>query len=328
VAGNIIGLNTDGALAMGNQDNGVEVGGNATNIVIGGPQPTFNIIPQNTISANFGNGVAIVGTAHDIHVSHSYIGTDVFGEDALGNAKAGVLLDAGTYSNTVGSPDSTLLTVVSGNLGNGVELRYTHDNEIMGSHIGTNAGGTLPLGNSGNGIAMVGSYDNVIGVPSVFISQRLFMSSSIENESSSVGIPNQIAFNGDNGVFVESGSSNGVSANSIHGNTSLGIDLAPGANMNLQPPLLTSAHWATSSVQVSGTLNAWANSEFIVQFFANELDEPSGDAFLGSLRVFTDAAGFATFDFDSSLAPVAAQFVTATATDPLDNTSEFSLPIS
>ena len=49
--------------AMGNKNNGVEVDGNAHDIIIGGPQPTFNIIPQNTISANGGNGVAIDGNA-------------------------------------------------------------------------------------------------------------------------------------------------------------------------------------------------------------------------------------------------------------------------
>ncbi len=61
VAGNIIGLDTQGNAAMGNMNNGVEVDGNASGIIIGGPQPTFNIIPHNAISANGGNGVAVDG---------------------------------------------------------------------------------------------------------------------------------------------------------------------------------------------------------------------------------------------------------------------------
>ena len=56
-----------GTSPMGNKNNGVEVDGNANNDMIGGPQPTFNIIPQNTISANGGNGVAIDGTAQQHH---------------------------------------------------------------------------------------------------------------------------------------------------------------------------------------------------------------------------------------------------------------------
>ena len=77
---------------MGNIDNGVEVDGNAHDIVIGGPQPTFNIIPHNTISANGGNGVAIVGTAHNITVSYSYIGTDITGRLSAGNSDDGVFI--------------------------------------------------------------------------------------------------------------------------------------------------------------------------------------------------------------------------------------------
>ena len=65
---------------MGNVDNGVEVDGTAHDDVIGGPQPTFNVIPQNTISANGTNGVAIDGHAHGITVNNSYIGTDVLGQ--------------------------------------------------------------------------------------------------------------------------------------------------------------------------------------------------------------------------------------------------------
>ncbi len=79
IAGNIIGLNTDGLIPMGNLGNGVEIGGNAHDIVVGGPQPTFNVIPQNTISSNGANGVAILGTAHDNIVNEGNIGLDVAG---------------------------------------------------------------------------------------------------------------------------------------------------------------------------------------------------------------------------------------------------------
>ncbi len=89
MAGNIIGLDTDGNVAMGNKNNGVEVDGNANNDIIGGPQPTFNIIPQNAISANGANGVAIDGNAHNITVSHSYIGTDLTGSH-LGSDETGL----------------------------------------------------------------------------------------------------------------------------------------------------------------------------------------------------------------------------------------------
>jgi len=136
VAGNIIGLNTQGLIPMGNADNGVEIGGKAHDNFIGGPQPTFNIIPRNAIASNGGNGVAILGTAHDNTVSHSYIGLDLSGQDARGNTNDGVLLGSGTHDNTIGSADSSLLTVISGNTGNGIELNDTHDNTVIGSYVG------------------------------------------------------------------------------------------------------------------------------------------------------------------------------------------------
>ena len=86
VAGNIIGLNTKALIAMGNANNGVEVDGTAHNDVIGGPQPTFNVIPQNTISSNGSNGVAIDGHAHNITVNNSFIGTDLFGREHVETA--------------------------------------------------------------------------------------------------------------------------------------------------------------------------------------------------------------------------------------------------
>ena len=57
--GKYISLTSQGNAPMGNKNNGVEVNGNAHDIVLGGPQPTFDIIPHNAISANGGNGVAI-----------------------------------------------------------------------------------------------------------------------------------------------------------------------------------------------------------------------------------------------------------------------------
>jgi hypothetical protein len=312
IAGNIIGLDTQGDEAMGNKHNGVEVDGDAHNIIVGGPQLTFNIIPHNAISANGGNGVAIDGNAYDIQVSFSFIGTDLSGLDALGNAKAGVFLGAGTYSTTIGSTDPNLFAVISGNLGDGIEMQGTHGNTVVGSLIGTDVTGLLPLPNGGDGVFISDSYNNVIG------------RASASTSGTAGGPANVIAFNGADGVFVDSGSGNVIRENSIYGNTLLGIDLAPWANMNQVPPVLTSVLMLPLSTQVSGTLNSRPNTTFTIEFFANDANEPSGRIFLGSEMIRTNAAGFVAFAFNGPLLPDGASFVTATATDPLDNTSEFS----
>jgi len=310
VAGNIIGLNTNGLLAMGNVDNGVEIGGKAHDNVIGGPQPAFNVIPQNTISANGANGVAIVGTAHDNFVSNGYIGLDVTGLGARGNTDAGVLLGSGTYSNTIGSPDPTLLTVISANTGSGIEMSDTHDNTVINSYIGTSADRMLARGNGANGIRIAnGSYDNVIG--------------------STAGDPtNLIANNIANGVSVESGSGNGIFENSIYSNTLVGIELAAGANLDQTAPELTGVVTTGSAIQITGTLTSQPKKSFSIEFFASDASGASGQYFLGSQSVTTNAAGLASFTYDGPLPPVGATFFTATATDPKDNTSEFSAAVS
>ena len=308
VNGNIIGLNTQGKVPMGNIHNGLEVDGNASGIVIGGPQLTFNIIPYNVIAANGGNGVAIDGSAINIQVDASYIGTDLTGTAAFGNGQAGVYLGAGTMCTTIGSTDPSLLTVISGNLGNGIDIRGAMCNSVVGSLIGTNALGLLPLPNGSNGVFISNSSSNTIG-------------------GASAGSPNLIAFNGANGILVNSGNSNDFSENSIYSNTLLGIALAPWANMNQASPVLTSAVSLPLGMQVSGTLTSLPNTTFTIEFFANAVSGPSGRYFLGSQPVSTNAAGSAAFTFLLPLPPNGAHFITATATDPSSNTSEFGPPL-
>src|SRR5262249_19782616 len=126
-----------------------------------------------------------------------------------------------------------------------------------------------------------------------------------------------------------------VLSNSIFSNSFLGIDINnddvtpndacdgdTGAN-NLQNfPVLTSA----SSALVRGTLNSTPNTAFTIQFFSNSTCDPSGNGegqtFVGSTAVTTNASSNASFSFPASLA--LGQFITATATDPSNNTSEFS----
>jgi hypothetical protein len=292
-------------------NNGVEVDGNAHDIIIGGPQLTFNIIPHNAISANGGNGVAIDGHAYDIQVSYSFIGTDLSSQDALGNSLAGVYVGSGTHSINIGSPDPNLFSVISGNLGDGIEMQGTHGNTVVGCLIGTDLTGLLPLPNGGDGVFISNSFNNVIGRTSA-------------SANGTVNSPaNVIAFNGADGIFVDSGNGNAIRANSIFDNTLLGIEVGPWANMNQAPPVLTSILTLPLSTQISGTLSSTPNTTYTIEFFANDTNEPSGRFLLGSQVVKTNAAGFVAFTFNAPILPNGASFVTATATDPQNNTSEF-----
>jgi hypothetical protein len=126
--------------------------------------------------------------------------------------------------------------------------------------------------------------------------------------------------------------------NSIHSNTGLGIDLFPlgvtpndpgdadsGPNELQNFPVLTSASTGGGTTQIQGTLNSHAITAYRLEFFSNTTCDPSGygegERFLGSTNVATNATG--SVSFNATFAGMSS-FVTATATDPAGNTSEFS----
>ncbi|MFQ5614192.1 MAG: choice-of-anchor Q domain-containing protein, partial [Anaerolineae bacterium] len=150
-------------------------------------------------------------------------------------------------------------------------------------------------------------------------------------------------FDGD-GVRVLSGpgnTGNAITANRIFNNTGLAIDLggdgvtpndagdADSGPNNLQNfPVLQRAIPAGSSTNIEGLLNSTPETVFNLEFFANPACDPSGfgqgQTFLGAISATTDLAGTARFTGTLPAATTNGQFVTATATDPSGNTSEFS----
>jgi hypothetical protein len=303
---NIIGLNTSGVSAMGNAGSGIKVSGKAKQIVIGGLTDSFSIIPQNVISANSGNGVALLGKARNIEINASFIGTDIHGVAAFGNALAGIHVGEGSKDNRIGSIDPDLTTVVSANGGNGIEFENTTGNTVIGTLIGTDRFGLLPLGNSGQGIKLTGSSKNAIG-------------------GTTPGQPaNVIAFNALNGISVNSGSGNGIHQNGIGGNGSPGIILVDG-NKGQPAPTLATASIQNDRLIVTGSLTGKRKATYTVEFFASDLNDTSGRVYLGSLTVKADSSGQAVLNFTSDVPPLGANFITATATDSKNNTSQFSV---
>ena len=152
----------------------------------------------------------------------------------------------------------------------------------------------------------------------------------------------------DAGVIV-SGSvatGNAILGNSIFSNGGLGIDLTVpfdgpcgitandncdtvlGPNNLQNYPILTSALSGGGRTAIQGSLNSVPNRTFRIEFFDNHQCHPSGngsgETFIGSTDVTTDDNCTAPFSVTFGLNVQSGHVITATATDPGGNTSEFS----
>jgi hypothetical protein len=300
VQGNLIGTDGTGTAALPNST-GVRIdGGGASNNAIGGTAAGAG----NVISGNTHEGIVITSSGN--LVQGNFIGTDASGSVPLANAIGVSIAGSG---NTVGGTAAGAGNLLSGNTMYGVFLSGSGAtlNRVQGNLIGTDATGTAALSN-GYGVFIDAASNNTIG-----------------------GTPaaaNRIAFNRNDGVLVQTGTGNAIRANSIFANGGQGIRLVNGGNNNQPAPVITSASSSVGFLTFQGTLTAAPSTTYTLEFFANTAADPSGfgqgQQFLGFITVTTDASGHASFaaSFASDVQP--GEFLTATATDPGNNTSAFS----
>jgi parallel beta-helix repeat protein len=321
IEGNLIRSNSGAAVAVV----GVPTGSNNT---IGGTTPAArNILSGNGGGVTFGCPGAFFpcfggGSASGNTVQGNFIGTDESGLIASTPLQSvGITIDGGS-NNLIGGDLPAERNVISGNNFFGVRIGADPNfiptgNIVRGNFIGVDVTGTGSLGNNLDGVWLAGSANTVI--------ER-----------------NVIANNGGAGVLVSGTTGNVINGNSIFANVELGIDLAPdgvtandpgdadaGPNTLQNFPVITSVTTSGSSTFVDGTLNSQANTTYRLEFFSSGTCDPSGFGegrnFLVFQNVTTDASGNVNFSFDaSSSALIPGDVVTATATDPSNNTSEFS----
>jgi len=350
VQGCYIGTNAAGTAASAN-GGGIRI--NANGITIGGmTSAARNVISGNTesgVSVSGGSGTSILG---------NFIGLNAAGTLDIGN-NAGVSISGG--SATVGGTDPGSRNVISGNgakfvfdvkpaqsieSGGGVIISGGTGSQIVGNFIGPNAAGTSNIGNAeGVEITGTGATNNV--VQGNLIAGNGFDGVAISGASNNriggtiSGAGNTISSNG-GGVAVSIGTGNAILGNSIFSNSGLGIDISPpgvtpndncesavGPNINPQNfPVIASATADSATTTIRGTLNSAPNTQFRVELFANSECDPSGygegQTFLGFTNPTTDASCLFNFAFSVPNAAVKGPIITATATDPNNNTSEFS----
>jgi titin len=316
VQGNFIGTDVTGTVALGNgqdgNDTAVVIESGAGNNTVGGTASGA----RNLISGNLFNGLRIrgSGTAGNV-IEGNYIGTDVTGTQPLGNGADGIGISDAASGNRIGGTAPGAGNLIAANGSDGVHLfNGATGNTVQGNRIGTDVTGTNPLGNAGNGVHLEDtSNNNLIG-------------------GTAAGAGNTIAFNGNDGVLVDTATGNTLLSNLIFSSGNLGIELTNGGNNNLAAPALTSATSDGSSATIQGTLTSTPNTTFTLQFFADPVANASGfgegQQLLGSVTVTTDASGFATFTVTFATAVPVGQFVSATATGPGGDTSSFAQDVT
>jgi hypothetical protein len=295
---------------------------------------TDNVVDGSLISGNWADGAWIEGPKQpgDVgfnHITLCYIGTDSQGIGPLGNDHEGVALTEGTHDNQV------LDNLISANIWDGVGMQgfnnfgfgppiITHNNTLYRNIIGMDVN-LQPLGNGMHGVA-IGEYG-----PSQW---GCAMNNVIKE--------NAIACNGTDGVAVVedwidtfNADGNLITRNAIFFNNGHGIDLGNngvtlndagdvdvGANEEVNFPVITGLTYAAGITTVSGSVSISTPPNMAtVEVFLTQLDPSNygeGEVIVGSTT--PNAAG--NWSITTTML-IPGDFVTATCTDMLNNTSEF-----
>jgi hypothetical protein len=335
IKGNIVGMDPERTRAIPNGSGIVVLPiTDIRNLRIGGALPGEG----NQVGGNTDDGIRVESLSV-IFIEGNIIGVNEIG--AIPNG-TGVRLNA-SENTTVGGPISAAGNVISGNRGDGI---FANAGVILSNLIGLAEDGSTAMPNNGNGITAVGNGAVQIGANGAGNLIAFNRGSGIDIGGNANVVARSIEFNSIrnnllSGVRVRDNARHTIRRNAIARNGGLGIDLAgdgvtvndpgdgdSGPNQRQNYPVLTGFSINGSQLSVRGTFNGAPNATFALDFYRNLEVDPSGfgegETYLGTTTVSTNAFGDATFTATLPAAETSLRYVTATATDSVGNTSEFS----
>jgi uncharacterized repeat protein (TIGR01451 family) len=294
VQGNFIGTDATGKIGIANQGYGVSILHNPTDMLIGGTTPAA----RNVISGNLA-GVYIFDNAFNNNVQGNYIGVDITGTKAIANSQQGFISGATASDEipagytTIGGAAAGAGNVISGNTADGIQISGTSTSQ---SYPNPQVGNTIQgnfIGTDATGKTSIPNGGNGVDL----------ISSATNNiiGGSAPGSGNLIANNAQNGVLIDpgTGSGNNTIANSIQSNLGAGVRINTGTNNRIsQNSIFGNGDLGINLQNAGANLNSNCNSS---NTGANNLQNAPS---------LTAGSGTA--------------YITATATDPNGNTSEFS----
>jgi hypothetical protein len=315
--GGVVQISTTSWQVVAGNSSGIYIENSTGNTIGGTATGAGNIISQNAYS-----GILIVGNA----ASGNLVQGNTIGPSgtpyilSAGNGKNGIYIE-NAHHNIIGGIIPSAINYISGNYMNGIFIEGAGaiGNLIIGNTIGISP--TDPMsswGNLGDGVYLNASRDTIA--------------------------QNVIAYNKHCGIYDSTGSSNSFQRNSIYLNDSLGIDLAPrgltindlldaddGPNGLQNFPILDSASIAPTSVRIYGRMNSYSSAVITLEFFKSDTCIGSlfgvGKTYIGTVAVLCDDSGHCLFDVTLPVSVTVRDYITATASDDLGNTSESSRAI-
>jgi streptogramin lyase len=318
IQGNFVGVAADGKSSVGNRTEpapalgqpegnnlfGIEISGGNLNTVGGPAAGAGNVVGFNGAGIEVDNG----GQQNIIQGNFAGVGAD--GLTPAGNLLQGLVLRS---SNGFGAPlgpaqpnepgvSFNLVGGTASGAGNTVEFNGTAGIAVFGNPVSAS---NQP--NIGNAIEGNTAFEN---------GRNYLTAASTPTALLGIDLTNSFAFPREDGPTANDSKGHG----------------APNDPDNFQNlPVLTSAFEdGTGKTDITGALtqSVSPNTTFRIEFFASDPDPlglpAEGQQFLGFTTATTDAGGNVSFSVSLNVPVSAGRVLTATATDPVGNTSEFS----
>ncbi len=162
-----------------------------------------------SITGSSSNGITL--DAGNVTVLGNYIGLKADGTTSAGNRRNGILVNAASAGNVIGT--AAAKNVIGANTDAGINLSGSTGNVVAGNFVGTNATGLAARANGGGGLFLDGASNNQIGGFTTPPSNVGKTPNLFSGDRPPDG--NLISGNAADGVLIQGGGSNTLAGNFI-----------------------------------------------------------------------------------------------------------------
>ncbi|MDQ6622819.1 MAG: DUF5050 domain-containing protein [Verrucomicrobiota bacterium] len=309
ISGNSIGYPLSLAVAR-SKGSGIVVVDAPGNVIGGSEEGAGNVIAAIGVSITLGGDLAV--------------GNQVI-RNVIGKV-AGLLANGtGGFSGIVagGSQNQLLRNTITNTVLAGIDLSGSQE-LIQGNDIDGNAGGAVDgvAGGDAIGLRIFEGTNNVVDSNTIHDHKGIGVDFVQASSTASVRLTANSIYHNRFGISL-------TGSGSPTPNDGLG-DSDVGPNTLLNYPVIVHAIASPGGFTASGSYRSSGGRSYRLEFFANRVSPTGygeGERYLGATDITTSFLGEGSFSFSSNAAVQPGEFITATATDPDGNTSEFSKSI-